>query len=237
MSESSVLLEARGVRKDFGMGPQRLEVLKGVDLVLHRGEMAALLGVSGSGKSTLLQIMGGLDRPSAGTVFVDGEDLFALSATQAAQFRNRRIGFVYQFHRLLPEFSALENVMMPLLIARVSRRQAAVRAATLLEEVGLAHRAQHRPGQLSGGEQQRVAIARALVAEPDLLLADEPTGNLDRKTALDVFHMFRQLNQKRGLACLLVTHNVELAVDLDRRLHLVEGVLANQNELSGGESR
>ncbi|MBF0428635.1 MAG: ABC transporter ATP-binding protein [Magnetococcales bacterium] len=228
MNDAAVLLESRGVKKFFGVGPQRLEVLKGVDLVLRKGEMAALLGVSGSGKSTLLQIMGGLDRPDEGTVWVDGEDLFALSATRAAEFRNRRIGFVYQSHRLLPEFSALENVMMPLLIARTPRKQAALAATALLDEVGLTHRLTHRPGQLSGGEQQRVAIARALVSGPGLLLADEPTGNLDNRTAKDVFQLLRNLNQKRGLACLMVTHNAELAHDLDRRLHLVEGMLIEE---------
>ncbi len=232
MSSETVLLAACGVKKFFGSGAQRLEVLKGVDLQLHHGEMVALLGVSGSGNSTLLQIMGGLDRPDEGTVLVDGEDLFALSANRAAEFRNRRIGFVYQSHRLMPEFSALENVMMPLLIARVARKKAADLAALQLEEVGLGHRFTHRPGQLSGGEQQRVAIARALISSPGLLLADEPTGNLDRKTALGVFDLFRQLNKKRGLACLMVTHNPELAVDLDRRLHLVEGAL--MEEKGGG---
>lgn len=228
MNETAVILAAQGVKKNFGMEQQHLEVLKGVDLVLGRGEMVALLGVSGSGKSTLLQIMGGLDRPSEGKVFMEGEDLFSLSASKAAEFRNRRIGFVYQSHRLLPEFSALENVMMPLLIARTSRKQAMERAKALLDEVGLTHRATHRPGQLSGGEQQRVAIARALVTGPGLLLADEPTGNLDRKTALEVFHLLRHLNQLRGLTCLMVTHNPELAHDLDRRLHLVEGMLVEE---------
>ncbi|NGZ06484.1 MAG: ABC transporter ATP-binding protein [Magnetococcales bacterium] len=233
MSDATPLLEARGICKYFGPGSQRLEVLKGVEFTLHRGEMAALLGVSGSGKSTLLQIMGGLDRPSAGTIYMDGADLYALSAERAAEFRNRHIGFVYQSHRLLPEFSALENVMMPLLIGRQSAQRATEAATRLLEEVGLAHRLHHRPGQLSGGEQQRVAIARALVTGPALLLADEPTGNLDRKTALEVFALLRRLNAKRGLACLMVTHNPELAVDLDRRLHLVEGVLTEEPTIVG----
>ncbi|MBF0178911.1 MAG: ABC transporter ATP-binding protein [Magnetococcales bacterium] len=228
MSDAAILLEARDVSKRFGLGSGQVDVLKGVDLVLRRGEMAALLGVSGSGKSTLLQIMGGLDHPSGGTVLLDGEDLFAMAAGRASEFRNRRIGFVYQSHRLLSEFSALENVMMPLLIARRSGREAREVAAALLEEVGLAHRLGHRPGRLSGGEQQRVAIARALVMGPDLLLADEPTGNLDRKTALEVFHLLRELNHKRGLACLMVTHNPELATDLDRRLHLEEGLLMEE---------
>ncbi|MEO5344837.1 MAG: ABC transporter ATP-binding protein [Magnetococcus sp. YQC-9] len=235
MSEWAMpVLKAEGIRKFFGSEARRLEVLKGVEFSLLRGEMAALLGVSGSGKSTLLQIMGGLDRPSAGTVWVDGEDLYALSANRAAEYRNRRIGFVYQSHRLLPEFSAVENVMMPLLIARVSRKVATEEARLLLAEVGLGHRLHHRPGQMSGGEQQRVAIARALVTKPGLLLADEPTGNLDRKTALEVFRLLRELNAKRGLACLMVTHNPELAVDLDRRLHLVEGVLTEEPAGGGG---
>ncbi|GAB0056797.1 Lipoprotein-releasing system ATP-binding [Candidatus Magnetaquicoccaceae bacterium FCR-1] len=229
MSDPSLpVLQAEGLYKWFGSEARRVEVLKGVEFTLKRGEMAALLGVSGSGKSTLLQIMGGLDRPSAGTVRIDGEDLHAMPANRAAGFRNQRIGFVYQSHRLLPEFSALENVMMPLLIARIARARAREEATILLNEVGLGHRLDHRPGQMSGGEQQRVAIARALVTGPGLLLADEPTGNLDRKTALEVFRLLRELNARRGLACLMVTHNPELAVDLDRRLHLVEGVLTEE---------
>ncbi|MEO5362721.1 MAG: ABC transporter ATP-binding protein [Magnetococcus sp. DMHC-8] len=221
-----ILLEARGVRKSFRSLSQDLEVLRGVNLTLARGEMVALLGVSGTGKSTLIQILGALDRPSAGTVTVDGVDLFSLSQTQCAAFRNRRVGFIYQSHRLLPEFSALENVLLPLLIGRVPRKEALPRARQALEEVELTHRLTHRPGQLSGGEQQRVAIARAVVTNPDLLLADEPTGNLDRKTAQGVFHLLKNLNKSRGLTCLMVTHNMELAADLDRRIHLVDGQLA-----------
>ncbi|MEO5340994.1 MAG: ABC transporter ATP-binding protein [Magnetococcus sp. MYC-9] len=221
-----ILLEARNVRKSFRSQSQDLEVLRGVNLTLNKGEMVALLGVSGTGKSTLIQILGALDRPSSGSVTVDGVDLFTLSQTKCAAFRNQRVGFIYQSHRLLPEFSALENVLLPLLIGRIPRREAMPRAQQALQEVELSHRLSHRPGQLSGGEQQRVAIARAVVTNPDLLLADEPTGNLDRKTAQGVFDLLKRLNDSRGLTCLMVTHNRELAADLDRRIHLVDGQLA-----------
>ena len=224
-----ILLEARAVQKSFPSLSQDLTVLRDVNLTLSKGEMVALLGVSGTGKSTLIQILGALDRPSGGTVTVDGVDLFSLSQKKCAAFRNQRIGFIYQSHRLLPEFSALENVLLPLLIGRVPRREALPRAEQALQEVELAHRLSHRPGQLSGGEQQRVAIARAVVTNPDLLLADEPTGNLDRKTAQGVFNLLKNLNQTRGLTCLMVTHNRTLAADLDRRVHLVDGQLAEQN--------
>ncbi|MBF0459847.1 MAG: ABC transporter ATP-binding protein [Magnetococcales bacterium] len=220
-----ILLEARAVRKSFRSLSQDLEVLRGVDLTLAKGEMVALLGVSGTGKSTLVQILGALDRPSSGTVMVDGVDLFALSQEKCAAFRNRRVGFIYQSHRLLPEFTALENVLLPLLIGRIPRKEALPRAEQALHEVELTHRLTHRPGQMSGGEQQRVAIARAVVTNPDLLLADEPTGNLDRKTAQGVFNLLKNLNRTRSLTCLMVTHNRDLANDLDRRIHLVDGLL------------
>ena len=220
---SNILLEARMIRKRFGTQDQDLEVLRGVNVTLHEGEMVALLGVSGTGKSTLLQILGGLDHPTHGTVSLAGEDLFSLSQRQRALFRNRHIGFIYQSHRLLPEFSALENVLLPLLIGRTPRRDALPTAKQLLKEVGLAHRMSHRPGQLSGGEQQRVAIARAVATQPILLLADEPTGNLDRKTADNVFGLLKHLNHTYGLTCLIVTHNTELAEAMDRCIHLVDG--------------
>lgn len=220
---SEVVLAARGVVKAFRTPAQTLTVLQGVDLELHRGESAALLGVSGSGKSTLIQILGTLERPTSGRVLLDGVDVFALSGRESNRLRNRRIGFVYQFHRLLPEFSAVENVMLPLLIARMARGEARRRSMAVLAEVGLAERADHRPGQLSGGEQQRVAIARAIVNEPDLLLADEPTGNLDRGTAEEVFSILQRLNRERQLTSLIVTHNPELADRLDHRFRLEDG--------------
>ena len=226
MSDAArVLLEARGIRKVFGTPSRSLEVLSGVDLTLARGEMTALLGISGVGKSTLIQILGTLDHPTSGSVHLDGVDLFKLSQPEQARLRNRRVGFVYQSHRLLQEFSAMENVMMPLLIGRVPRERAAALSEEILTEVGLKERLTHRPGQLSGGEQQRVAIARALVTAPDLLLADEPTGNLDRQTAQGVFDMLREMNRRRGLTSLLVTHNPELAAGMDRSVHLVDGRL------------
>ena len=227
---SNILLEAHNVQKTFGSLGQDLEVLRNINLTLEKGEMVALLGVSGTGKSTLLQILGSLDRPTSGTVTMTGVDLFALSQEKCAAFRNRHIGFIYQSHRLLPEFSALENVVLPLLIGRTPQREAMSMAEQALQEVGLEQRMTHRPGQLSGGEQQRVAIARAVVTHPDLLLADEPTGNLDRKTAMGVFDLLKKLNSRHGLTCLMVTHNTELASDLDRCIHLVDGQLKSVGE-------
>lgn len=227
---SNILLEARDIRKNFGSPDQNIEVLRGVNITLATGEMVALLGVSGTGKSTLLQILGTLDRPTSGTVLLRGIDIFSLSQNKCAAFRNHHIGFIYQSHRLLPEFSALENVVLPLLIGRMSRREALSRAELALQEVGLEQRMTHRPGQLSGGEQQRVAIARAVVTKPDLLLADEPTGNLDRKTAKGIFDQLKNLNSTHGLTCLMVTHNTELASHLDRCIHLVDGQLQSVGE-------
>ncbi len=224
-SEHDVLLEAKSLVKSFKTPAQTLTVLKSVDLTLMRGEMVGLLGVSGVGKSTLIQILGGLDHPTSGEVILDGASIFTLSDRKRAALRNHKVGFIYQSHRLLPEFSALENVAMPLLIGRMRRKEAYERARQGLSEVGLEARADHKPGQLSGGEQQRVAIARAMATGPDLLLADEPTGNLDQQTARTVFDMMLDLNQKRGLSCLMVTHNPELAEDLDRQIVLDDGVL------------
>ncbi|MBF0620660.1 MAG: ABC transporter ATP-binding protein [Magnetococcales bacterium] len=225
MSNTSILV-AKGLKKIFKAPQEELEVLKGIDLTLHAGEMVALLGVSGAGKSTLIQILGGLDRPSEGTVEINGQNLYSVSERVRARLRNQHIGFVYQYHRLLPEFNALENVMMPLLIGRKALKEARSRAEAGLEEVGLTHRLTHKPGQLSGGEQQRVALARALVSNPKLLLADEPTGNLDHHTTMTVFDLLRDIGHRRQMTCLMVTHNPELANASDRKIYLDDGMLA-----------
>jgi lipoprotein-releasing system ATP-binding protein len=205
-------------------GPRdKVEVLKGLDLEVGAGETVAIVGASGVGKSTLLHMIGALDRPTAGRVMVDGRDLARLDEPTLAAFRNRNIGFVFQFHHLLPEFSALENVMMPAIIARQDRQKAEKLARDLLAEVGLADRQGHRLGELSGGEAQRVAVARALVLGPRLLLADEPTGNLDERTGEKVHHLILRLNAEMGLTTLVATHNERLAASLDRRMRLAEG--------------
>jgi lipoprotein-releasing system ATP-binding protein len=205
-------------------GPQdQVEVLKDLDLEVARGETVAVVGASGVGKSTLLHIVGALDRPTSGRVMVGGRDIFQMDEASLAAFRNRQVGFVFQFHHLLPEFSALENVMMPALIARQDRAQAQKRAMELLDEVGVAHRASHRVAQLSGGEAQRVAVARALVLGPSLLLADEPTGNLDERTGELVHQLLVKLNKSHGLTTLVATHNQRLAEALGRRVRLADG--------------
>jgi lipoprotein-releasing system ATP-binding protein len=222
---SSSLLEIRGLCKTYEIGKNRVEVLSGINLNLEAATTTALVGASGAGKSTLLHLLGALDRPTSGTVCFDGEDLFQKNDRELASFRNRSIGFVFQFHHLLSEFTALENVMMPALIARVPRREALSMAEDLLADVGLAHRVTHRPGELSGGEQQRVAIARALVMSPALLLADEPTGNLDMKTSDGVHAVLADLQQKKGLTLVVVTHNERLAAAMSRTVRLVDGNL------------
>ncbi len=216
---------AQGIVMRFPMGNRELEILSGIDLSLTRGDSIAILGVSGSGKSTLLHILGGLDRPTEGSVTWDGVDLYALESPELARFRNQNVGFVFQFHHLLPEFDALENVMMPCLLAGWSRARAAERATELLDVVGLAARREHRPGKLSGGERQRVAIARALVLSPPIVLADEPTGNLDPHTAEAVEEILLRLNKEAGTALVLVTHNEKLASRLTKKCYLVEGRL------------
>ena len=221
----SNLMEVRGLSKTYNSGPNRVEVLKNISLTFESGTTTALVGASGAGKSTLLHLLGALDRPSDGTVLFREENLFQKSDRDLALFRNKNIGFVFQFHHLLPEFTAVENVMMPALIARVDKAKAMETAHSLLTDVGLGHRLTHRPGELSGGEQQRVAIARALALSPDLLLADEPTGNLDMKTSEDVHALLHEMQLKRGLTLIIVTHNEQLAAAMERTIRLVDGQL------------
>lgn len=221
----SSILEVRGLCKTYTSGSNRVEVLRGIDLVLEAGTTTALVGASGAGKSTLMHLLGALDRPTSGIVLFRGEDVFKKNDRELAAFRNRSIGFVFQFHHLLPEFTALENVMMPALIARVKRNKALKDARDLLEDVGLGHRMTHRPGELSGGEQQRVAIARALALEPDILLADEPTGNLDMKTSDAIHAMLADLQVRKGLTLVIVTHNERLALAMGSTVRLTDGKL------------
>jgi lipoprotein-releasing system ATP-binding protein len=217
------LLQVRDLRKMFVHGGKQLPVLRGVDFIIDRGEMVAIVGASGAGKSTLLHIIGTLDAPSGGRVEFDGRDVSKMDGRTLAAFRNRTIGFVFQFHHLLPEFNALENAMMPAIIGRLPRDEARSRAERLLLEVGLGERLTHRPSELSGGEQQRVAIARALVMEPRLLLADEPTGNIDSQTAAGIHELFFSLNRLHGTTMILVTHDERLACKLPRRLEIRDG--------------
>jgi lipoprotein-releasing system ATP-binding protein len=219
------VIACRNLSREYVQGDRRLQVLRSVDLAVHRGEMVAVVGASGSGKSTLLHLLGGLDDPSGGEVLVEGERLDRLDETRRGLLRNRKLGFVYQFHHLLGEFSASENVAMPLLIRGLSRREATRQADRMLTLVGLAERKAHRPGELSGGERQRVALARALVTEPSCVLADEPTGNLDVQTAREMFALLKNLARQLGTALVIVTHDLELAARTDRSLALTDGVL------------
>ncbi|MFQ1015411.1 lipoprotein-releasing ABC transporter ATP-binding protein LolD [Avibacterium paragallinarum] len=229
MIDNKILLSCQGLSKVYQEGENQTQVLKAVSFSMAEGELVAIVGSSGSGKSTLLHTLGGLDQPSSGEVFIKGQSLQKASANELAKLRNQHLGFVYQFHHLMADFTALENVMMPMLIGKQNRSEAQDRAEKMLGAVGLSHRIKHRPSALSGGERQRVAIARALVNNPALVLADEPTGNLDRKTTESIFELILKLNQEQKIAFLLVTHDLQLAEKLSRRMVMQDGILRGES--------
>lgn len=222
---TNILLECRNISKSYQEGSLQTQVLRDVNFSMNTGELVAIVGSSGSGKSTLLHTLGGLDQPSSGEVFLKGQSLQKVTSNELALLRNQNLGFVYQFHHLMADFSALENVMMPMLIGKKNRQESEAKAEKILSAVGLSHRISHRPSALSGGERQRVAIARALVNDPALVLADEPTGNLDHKTTESIFELIKGLNQEQNIAFLLVTHDLGLAEKLSRRLTMQDGIL------------
>ena len=226
---NTALLSCQNITKFYQEGTQQTEVLKQVSFSMQPSELVAIVGSSGSGKSSLLHTLGGLDQPSSGEVFIKGQSLQQMTPNALAKLRNQYLGFVYQFHHLMADFTALENVMMPMLIGQQNKTEAQDRAEQILSAVGLQHRISHRPSALSGGERQRVAIARALVNNPALVLADEPTGNLDHKTTESIFELIQQLNQEKQIAFLLVTHDLNLAEKLNRRLIMQDGVLREEN--------
>jgi lipoprotein-releasing system ATP-binding protein len=224
MNKKPIILQCKKLTKRY-QGELDVEVLKGVDLAITVGERAAIMGVSGSGKSTLMHLLGGLDKPTSGEVILDGVNLNSVNSTKLAQLRNKSLGFIYQSHHLLGEFTVLENVAMPLLIANLSVKEAKQRATALLQRVGLGHRIEHKPGELSGGERQRAAIARALINKPNVILADEPTGNLDTKTADSVYQLMLELNQELNISFLVVTHDHDLASRMGKVLHMEDGLI------------